>query len=231
MPESERRRTSRQVKRVDYSELGEVLFPKTPPQQKPSSSRGRKASSSSSPSYSRKSPTYTVRGRVYDSERGVTCHWCRQKTVEKHVRCTGEECLKLNLPVQFCAMCLRNRHGEDIDLAMASREWVCPRCRGSCGEACESCCNCGPCRKKKGLQPTHQLIRVAQEHRFDNVHDFLIWRNVGGTPELIKERKKNFVWGQRCFDKSLCHQIPSEEEDSLKSSDGDEPFIDINIKS
>ena len=28
---------------------------------------------------------YSVGRRVYDSELGTTCHWCRQKTVETHV--------------------------------------------------------------------------------------------------------------------------------------------------
>jgi Zinc-finger domain of monoamine-oxidase A repressor R1 len=31
-------------------------------------------------------------GRVYDSKYGVTCHWCRQKTLEEHVECTSEGC-------------------------------------------------------------------------------------------------------------------------------------------
>jgi hypothetical protein len=33
---------------------------------------------------------HQVGGRVYDSELGVSCHWCRQKTVETHVVCTAE---------------------------------------------------------------------------------------------------------------------------------------------
>ena len=31
-------------------------------------------------------------GRVYDSKYGVTCHWCRQKTLEEHVTCTHPSC-------------------------------------------------------------------------------------------------------------------------------------------
>lgn len=31
-------------------------------------------------------------GRVYDSKYGVTCHWCRQKTLEEHVTCTHPDC-------------------------------------------------------------------------------------------------------------------------------------------
>ena len=33
-------------------------------------------------------------GKVYDSKYGVTCHWCRQKTLEDHVTCTSEACGK-----------------------------------------------------------------------------------------------------------------------------------------
>jgi len=49
------------------------------------------------------------------------------------------------------ASCLRNRHGEDQATAVASGQWVCPPCRGTCGPGCVSCCNCGPCRKKVGF--------------------------------------------------------------------------------
>lgn len=31
-------------------------------------------------------------GRIYDSKYGVTCHWCRQKTLEDHVTCTHPNC-------------------------------------------------------------------------------------------------------------------------------------------
>lgn len=68
--------------------------------------------------------------RIYDSVDGVTCHCCRQKTVETHVGCTSEGCgdsrggSKKNgrraLPNSFCGMCLRNRHGEDVNAAVAS---------------------------------------------------------------------------------------------------------------
>ena len=186
---------------------------------------------------------YSGGGRVYDSEKGTTCHWCRQKTVETHVECTGYECQnEAARPVQFCGMCLRNRHGEDIDLAVASGCWECPKCRKSCGDGCDNCCNCGPCRKKAGLAPTHQVIRIARENGFDNVHDYLVWEKVGGMPESIKMRKKKFEWGQWIFDETLCAKCPSEEattmkkrvvevnddaavdEDSRGSSDGDDCF-------
>ena len=71
-----------------------------------------------------------IRGRIYDSQHGVTCHWCRQKTVEDHVHCGL-------CSISFCGGCLRNRHGELIDLEMQmDHKWVCPKCRGSCGPGC-----------------------------------------------------------------------------------------------
>jgi len=135
-------------------------------------------------------------GRVYDSKLGVTCHWCRQKTLEEHVECTAEGCGGgARLPVAFCRMCLRNRHGEDVQLAIASNCWVCPACRGSCGPGCTTCCNCGPCRKKAGLGPTHQLIKQARNTGFENVHDYLVYRATGESAEEIAHRKTTFSWG------------------------------------
>ena len=136
-------------------------------------------------------------GRIYDSENGVTCHWCRQKTLEDHVVCTSEDCSGgSKLPVSFCRMCLWNRHGENVYDAIASGKWVCPRCRGGCGEGCTSCCNCGPCRKKNGLAPTHQMVKLARASGFDNVHDYLIHTKTGEPASKIAKRKLAFDWGQ-----------------------------------
>ena len=38
---------------------------------------------------------------------GITCHFCRQKTTQKHVYCL--ECV-----LALCGPCLRNRHGEPL---------------------------------------------------------------------------------------------------------------------
>ncbi|KAL4422435.1 hypothetical protein ABPG75_008632 [Micractinium tetrahymenae] len=135
-------------------------------------------------------------GRVYDSKYGVTCHWCRQKTLEEHVTCTHPDCGGgRRLPVSFCKLCLKNRHGEDIAQAEASGQWVCPRCRGSCGEGCTTCCNCGPCRKAAGLAPTHQIINLARAAGFDNVHDYLVHQKTGESADQIAERKRQAAWG------------------------------------
>ena len=65
-------------------------------------------------------------------------------------------------------------------MADATGKWVCPVCRGSCGAGCVSCCNCGPCRKKAALEPTHQIAKLAREACFDNVHDYLVHLVTGG---------------------------------------------------
>lgn len=135
-------------------------------------------------------------GRVYDSKHGVTCHWCRQKTLEDHVTCTNPCCGNgRRMPLSFCAKCLKNRHGEDYTAAEASDSWWCPACRGSCGPGCVTCCNCGPCRKKAGLEPTHQVVKLARDAGFDNVHDYLVHLVTDETAEVIAERKLQFPWG------------------------------------
>lgn len=63
--------------------------------------------------------------------------------------CTAIHPPSLFLPLRS-KMCLKNRHGEDVEVAYMSGSWVCPGCRGSCGRGCVQCCNCGPCRKKVG---------------------------------------------------------------------------------
>ena len=87
------------------------------------------------------------------------------------------------------------RNGEEIDDAVASGTWQCPKCRGSCGEGCTTCCNCGPCRKSNGLAPTHQLIKVARGAGFDNVHDYLVHTATGASPAALLARKTSFAWG------------------------------------
>jgi hypothetical protein len=141
-------------------------------------------------------------GRVYDSRLGLTCHWCRQKTHEAHVTCTSPSCGKSEdpakgskLPVSFCGQCLKNRNGEDVFQASDSGKWVCPRCRGSCGPGCVSCCNCGPCRIAAGLKPTGPGISRAYAHGFGNVHDFLIGEVTEEGREAIARRKLTFPWG------------------------------------
>ncbi|CAM9380819.1 unnamed protein product, partial [Chrysoparadoxa australica] len=48
--------------------------------------------------------------KVYYSPYGSSCHWCRQKTVDKKTVCSG--CRGAN--GMICGPCLHNRYGEDI---------------------------------------------------------------------------------------------------------------------
>eukprot|EP00878_Enallax_costatus_P008721 GHUV01009115.1.p1 GENE.GHUV01009115.1~~GHUV01009115.1.p1 ORF type:complete len:241 (+),score=85.71 GHUV01009115.1:186-908(+) len=99
------------------------------------------------------------------------------------------------MPLSFCGKCLKNRHGEDYEAADASGVWWCPACRGSCGPGCVTCCNCGPCRKKAGLEPTHQVVKLARDAGFSNVHDYLVHLVTGETAEQIEARKLEHSWG------------------------------------
>ena len=200
VPESERRRSGRERVAINYAEKyglddeDDVAAARR---------RGAAASGRKKPKLAQLTDgdfarrRFSVGARVYDSELGVTCHWCRQKTVETHVFCTAEACGKgRRAPLAFCGMCLRNRHGEDVDAAVASGIWECPRCRGSCGDGCVTCCNCGPCRKAHGLAPTHQVIQLARGAGFDNVHDYLVHGATGLTPAALLARKRSFNWGK-----------------------------------
>ncbi|KAL4448632.1 hypothetical protein ABPG75_005851 [Micractinium tetrahymenae] len=97
-------------------------------------------------------------GRVYDSEKGTTCHQCRQKTVEVKAKCTA-------CTLYFCPKCLENRYKELVESANAAGDWRCPRCRGEC--------NCSNCRKKQGMQATGQLANIAKKAGFGSVRDLL----------------------------------------------------------
>jgi len=144
-------------------------------------------------------------GRVYDSELDVTCHSCRQKTVESHVTCTAPACNENApcarnpngeaFPSAFCGTCLKNRHGEDVFDAIASGLWVCPKCCGSCGPGCVTCCNCSFCRKANGLEATGLSIVRAYAAGFGNVHDLLVHDATGEGRDAIARRKLDAPWG------------------------------------
>ncbi|CAM6110191.1 unnamed protein product [Calypogeia fissa] len=120
---------------------------------------------------------------------GLICHNCRQRSVAEHVRCS-------KCPLRFCGRCLLNRHGEQLELELRpGNKWVCPRCRGGCGPGCyNTCCNCGPCRKHRKLDPTGPLVRTAREHGFSNVHDYLVHLETGESPAAITSRKHGRGW-------------------------------------
>ena len=142
-----------------------------------------------------------ILGHMYDSDLGVTCHWCRQKSLDLNVSCTVPSCAETvphssskNGAPRVCGQCLKNRNGEDIFEAIESGQWVCPKCRGSCGPGCDTCCNCGPCRKANGMEPTGTAIAKAYAAGFSNVHDYLVGQATGEGTEAIARRKLDTPW-------------------------------------
>ncbi|CAM6098239.1 unnamed protein product [Calypogeia fissa] len=123
-----------------------------------------------------------------DPAAGLICHWCRQRSLRRHVRCSL--CV-----FYFCPACLMNRNGEKVqEETRRNVRWVCPRCRGGCGPGCKNCCNCGPCRKAEGKPPTGPLARTAREAGFSNAHDYLIHLETGESAEVIARRKEGRGW-------------------------------------
>ena len=123
--------------------------------------------------------------------------------------CTAEGCNKTGanggraLPASFCRMCLKNRHGEDIDAAVASGQWTCPKCRGSCGAGCTTCCNCGPCRKSNALEPTGILVLEARKKARRGV--LPRYRGVG--PRTSTTKRALHV---ECHDNEIIHNSKKE---------------------
>ena len=105
--------------------------------------------------------------KKYDSVNGVTCHQCRQKTLDKKTTCTKCKCLRGS----FCGMCLQIRYGENLDEVLAKirsgEGWECPSCRGYC--------NCSFCRIKRGLGPTG-IMYPKIEGKAKSVAHYLVHR-------------------------------------------------------
>jgi hypothetical protein len=170
--------------------------------------------------------------RAANSNAGTTCHWCRQKKEVAHVVCTHPDCGGGGgrLPISFCRMCIENRHGESLKQAMASDSWICPKCRGGCGEGCTTCCNCGPCRKRAGLGPTHRLIHEWTAAGFDNAHDFLIHRATGEDGATIAARKAAAPWGAWLavpYDPSAA--VEAEDDDEEGEGEEEEEAADAAV--
>ena len=103
----------------------------------------------------------------YDSVSGVTCHQCRQKTIDPKTTCTVCHSLRGS----FCGMCLQIRYGENLDEVREKVRngigWTCPSCRGFC--------NCSFCRAKRGLGPTG-IMYPKIEGKAKSVAHYLLHR-------------------------------------------------------
>ncbi|XP_057737982.1 uncharacterized protein LOC130955181 [Arachis stenosperma] len=138
---------------------------------------GTKVNATSQKAKRTKAPGIRVVGsRIYDSANGITCHQCRQKTRDFAAMCKnlrkGKPCV-----IKFCHKCLLNRYGEKAEDVMQQEEWICPKCKGSC--------NCSLCRKKRGEQPTGQMVKVAKASGYNSVSDMLRVN----TPETLEVLK------------------------------------------
>lgn len=110
--------------------------------------------------------------RLYDRERGTTCHQCRQKTLGAHTACTLCHALRGS----FCGDCLFMRYGENVTEANADPAWVCPPCRGLC--------NCSFHRAKLGWAATGALFRGAVAAGFPSVAHYLVLNNQAGPGQV-----------------------------------------------
>ncbi|KAJ4827428.1 hypothetical protein Tsubulata_011081 [Turnera subulata] len=117
--------------------------------------------------------------RIYDSEKGETCHQCRQKTLGLHTRCSKCPLVK----GQFCGDCLFTRYGENVLEVNQNPSWICPVCR--------DICNCSLCRKEKGWLPTGNLYRKVTKLGFKSVAHFLIhtYRDQNHLKDSVAETK------------------------------------------
>ena len=100
--------------------------------------------------------------RLYDNNRGVCCHQCRQKTLGTHTTCR-----KCNMMRgKFCGDCIFMRYGENVLEINENPEWECPVCR--------DICNCSFCRTKKGWMPTGNMYRAAIASGYKSVAHYLV---------------------------------------------------------
>jgi len=89
VPEEQRRRSTRERTEVNYADLGAyddavAALRRSPPRtsKRRRGSKGDGLRAMNDDDFARR--RHSMGGRVYDSELGVSCHWCRQKTVGPH---------------------------------------------------------------------------------------------------------------------------------------------------
>jgi|UniRef100_A0A7S4FE42 hypothetical protein len=101
-----------------------------------------------------KSKVYTT---AVTASFGSSCHWCRQKTIDRKVQCSNPDCLSIST---WCGSCLWNRHREDILSAIDDPEWLCPACLGECNCSLAGQFACGMYRR--GKSKTGALNSIAE---------------------------------------------------------------------
>ncbi|KAJ8550072.1 hypothetical protein K7X08_033779 [Anisodus acutangulus] len=154
-----------------------------------------------------------VHGRIYDSFNGKTCHQCRQKTRDYTAGCKSMRNNK-PCPLHLCHKCLLNRYGEKADEVSLLEDWKCPKCRGIC--------NCSFCMKRRGCQPTGQLVKTAKATGYSSVSDMLQTNgitnidNIKALKDTSASRKKintsngeesivssENIWKENCIEEAV----------------------------
>ena len=114
---------------------------------------------------------------------GTSCHWCRQKTIDRKATCSNPDCAFIQT---WCGACLYNRHREDILEILQDDGWLCPGCtgEGNCsgkGSFDKLKKGSGPCgMPRRGLAVTGQIDKVCHE------------LNIAPNQYLHRTRKINF---------------------------------------
>jgi len=106
---------------------------------------------------------YEGGAKVYRTSDGTTCHQCRQKTSDQKTVCRSGNCAGVR--GMFCSICLRNRYGQDIRVALKDPNWWCPPCL--------DICNCSICRARIGKGATGLMTQYALSKGFTSVHHLL----------------------------------------------------------
>ncbi len=100
--------------------------------------------------------------KIY-SERGTTCHQCRQKTLDTKTICRSGHCVGIR--GKFCGLCLPNRYGQDVREVLKDPNWTCP--------VCLDFCNCSICRNRIGKGATGAITYLAQSKGYSSVKEYL----------------------------------------------------------
>ncbi|VVC44142.1 Zinc-finger domain of monoamine-oxidase A repressor R1 [Cinara cedri] len=115
------------------------------------------------------------------SDKGTTCHQCRQKTLDQKSYCRYKGCRGVR--GMFCGFCLGKRYGENVADVLKNPKWACPPCRGIC--------NCSICRRREGRDPTGQLAQFASSRGFKSVRHLLITTEGENTENNSNSESEN----------------------------------------
>ncbi|XP_062159885.1 uncharacterized protein LOC133867190 isoform X2 [Alnus glutinosa] len=128
------------------------------------------------------------RGSVYNPVFGISCHYCRQKTL-----CVEEDCKRcgsfdMDQPCigktdcsvchssygVLCRACLKVRYGEEMEEVRKNKEWMCPHCVEETGLLPYWICNSSLCLRKRKMSPTGLAIYRAREMGYKSVAHLLM---------------------------------------------------------